>query len=163
MERSEQTQDRMTVDKSPLRSKPLNEQNGLSATVTLKWRSVRYYSFAMRKIFLRRSANIFVLFISLSAIASDKHTASRCDKPREILSAPQLSKEEQSKARKIRAQGMVDISISEDGDVIEAKVVRASSREAVDLLLSFARSAKFKPRTGCGTTHTAINYTLAGQ
>jgi len=122
----------------------------------------------MRKIFLRCSANIFIFvllaaFISLSAIASDKHTASPCAKPREILSAPQLSKEEQAKARKIRAQGMVDISISEDGDVIEAKVVRASSREAVDLLLSFARSAKFKPRTGCGTTHTAINYTLAGQ
>ena len=120
----------------------------------------------MRKIFLRRSANIFVLlaaFISSSAIGGDKHTASPCDKPREIVSAPQLSKEEQAKARKIRAQGMVDISISEDGDVIEAKVVRASSREAVDLLLAFARSAKFKPRTGCGTTHTAINYTLAGQ
>jgi len=41
---------------------------------------------------------------------------------------------------------MVNISISEDGDVIEAKVVGASSDEAVDVLLTFARSAKFKPR-----------------
>jgi TonB family protein len=81
---------------------------------------------------------------------------------RSSIRAPQLSKEEQSKARKIRAQGMVNISISEDGDVIEAKVVRASSREAVDFLVAFAKSAKFKPIVGCGTTHTAINYTLAG-
>jgi len=120
----------------------------------------------MRKIVRRRSAIIFVVlaaFISPSAIGGDKHTASPCDKPRELVSAPQLAKEEQAKARKMRAQGMVDISISEDGGVIEAKVVRASSREAVDLVLSFARSAKFKPRTGCGTTHRAINYTLAGQ
>jgi TonB family protein len=119
----------------------------------------------MGKAFLR-SIKIFVLlatFASLSVSGSDKHAASPCDKPREIASAPQLSKEDQAKARKIRAQGMVNISISEDGDVIEAKVVRASSREAVDLLLAFAKSAKFKPRPGCGTTQTAINYTLAGQ
>ena len=102
-------------------------------------------------------------FVSAAAIEGDKHTASPCDKTRELTSAPQLSKEEQAKARKIRAQGMVNISISEDGDVIEAKVVQASSREAVDLLLAFARSAKFKPRTGCGTTHTAVNFTLANQ
>ncbi|MGB9071247.1 MAG: hypothetical protein WCC22_01130 [Terriglobales bacterium] len=132
----------------------------------------RAYSLAMFRNFLPRSAKAFVLlaaFISPSAIGGDKHAVSPCDKPREIASAPQLSKEEQAKARKIRAQGMVDISISEDGDVIEAKVVRAYSREerdlreAADLLLAFARSAKFKPRTGCGTTHAKINYTLAGQ
>src|SRR5882762_3153041 len=115
----------------------------------------------MFKSSLPRSAKSLVLlaaFISPSAIGGDKHTISPCDKPREIVSAPQLAKEEQAKARKIRVQGMVEIFISEEGDVTEAKVVRASSREAVDLLLAFARSAKFKPRTGCGTTHTAINY-----
>jgi TonB family protein len=95
------------------------------------------------------------------AIGGDKHAASPCDKPREIASPPQLSKEEREKARKIRAQGMVKISISEDGDVIDAKVVQASSDEAVDLLLAFARSAKFKPWVGCGITHATINYTLA--
>lgn len=139
---------------------------GLFATVILKWRSVSDYSFAMHKTFLRRLAYILVLlatFILPFAIAGDKHKDSPCDKPREIASVPQLSKEEQSKARKIRAQGTVKISISEDGDVIEAKVVQASSPEAVDVLLAFARSAKFKPRTECGTTHAAINYTLAGQ
>lgn len=115
--------------------------------------------------FLGRLAGISLLvtFAWPSAIASDKHKDFPCDKPREIASAPQLSKEEQSKARKIRAQGMVNISISEDGDVIEAKVVQASSPEAVDVLLAFAKSAKFKPRTGCGTTQGAINYTLANQ
>jgi hypothetical protein len=112
---------------------------------------------------------LLTALIPTSAFASDKHAASPCDKPREIASQPKLSKEQADKARKIRAQGMVDISINEDGDVIEAKVVRANSREevdvreAADLLITFARSAKFKPRAGCGITHTAINYTLAGQ
>ena len=112
---------------------------------------------------------LLTALIPTSAFASDKHAASPCDKPREIASQPKLSKEQAEKARRIRAQGMVDISISEDGDVIEAKVVRPNSREegdlreATDLLLTFARSAKFKPRAGCGITHTAINYTLAGQ
>jgi TonB family protein len=102
-------------------------------------------------------------FTSPPAIAGDKHKTSPCDKPREMVSPPKLSKEQAEKARKIRAQGMVNISINEDGDVIEAKVVQASSRDAVDLLLAFAKSATFKPRPGCGTTHSAINYTLAGQ
>lgn len=68
----------------------------------------------------------------------------------------------------MRVQGQIDISVNEDGDVIDAKVVRlyprekGDSREAVDLLLIFAKSAKFKPRTACGVTHTTINFTFAG-
>ena len=104
-----------------------------------------------------------VTLTSPAANAGDKHKDSPCDKPREVVSAPQFSKESQVKARKIKAQGYVSIVINEDGDVTDAKVIRASSPEAVDLLLEFARSAKFKPRTGCGPTQTAINYTLANQ
>jgi TonB family protein len=100
---------------------------------------------------------------SPSAKAGDKHKGSPCDKPREVASPPQLSKEAQVKARKIRAQGYVAIVISEDGDVTDAKVIQASSPEAVDLSLEFARSAKFKPRMGYGPTQSAINYTLADQ
>jgi hypothetical protein len=58
---------------------------------------------------------------------------------------------------------MIKIMISEEGDVTDAKVVNASSQEAVPLLIAFARSAKFKPRPGCGETQSAINYTLANQ
>jgi TonB family protein len=100
---------------------------------------------------------------STTAAGSDKHAPSPCDKPREMVSQPQWSKEDQAKARKIRAQGMIEVSVSEEGDVTEAKVVRASSREAIDLLLAYAKSAKFKPRAGCGVTHTVINYSLAGR
>ena len=116
-----------------------------------------------RRLFCSVSTVLILMaaFTSPPAIAGDKHENSPCDKPREIASAPHWSKDDQAKARKIRAQGFVKISINEDGDVVDAKVAQVSSPEAVDLLLAFARSAKFKPRTGCGTTHTAINYTLA--
>lgn len=68
----------------------------------------------------------------------------------------------------MRLQGQIDISVNEDGDVSDAKVVRlylrekSDSKEAVGLLLAFANSAKFKPRTGCGVTHTSLNFTFAG-
>ena len=93
----------------------------------------------MRKTFLSYSTNVFVVLVTcaLSLSGSDKHPTSPCGKPREIASAPKLSTEEQARARKIRAQGMVDISISEDGDVVEAKVVRASSPDAIDHFDSF--------------------------
>ncbi|MGH9556437.1 MAG: hypothetical protein ACRD2Y_11515, partial [Terriglobales bacterium] len=64
------------------------------------------------------------------------------------------------KGRKLRAQGSVTISISEEGDVVEAKLVRASSPEAGDLLLTRARSLKFKARPGCGNFKTTVNYKL---
>jgi len=96
----------------------------------------------------------------LSSVAADKKNQSPCAKPREITSKPRLPKEEQKKAHEIRAQGMVAISISEAGDVVDAKVVRTSSADAIDLLLAQARSMKFKPRIGCGTTQTAVNFTF---
>ena len=64
---------------------------------------------------------VLVVITSAPVIASDKHKDSPCDKPRENASRPQLSKEDQAKARKIRAQRYVNISISEEGDVIAAK------------------------------------------
>ena len=104
-----------------------------------------------------------VLLSSSIVSPKDNKPPSPCDKPREIATQPQFSNEDQVKARRIRAQGLVNITISEDGDVVEAQVVNASSKEAIGLLLAFARSAKFKPRPGCGATHSAINYTLANQ
>lgn len=110
---------------------------------------------------LRVCVSCVCLLLPWSTNAKDYK--SPCESPREIASKPQFSKEDQIKARKIRPQGTINITISEDGDVVGAHVVRASSAEAVELLLAFAKSAKFKPRLGCGITHTAINYTLAGR
>ena len=119
----------------------------------------------------RRSVIMTVLLTTLAALpilGRDKRSPSPCDKPREIASQPKFSKEQAERARKIKVQGVIDISINEDGDITDAKVVKVYSpqngdlREAVDLLLAFARSATFKPRTGCGVTHTKINFTFAG-
>jgi len=83
---------------------------------------------------------------------------SSCGKPPDLVSSPP-TKEEQGKARKIRAQGAVAISISEDGEVVEAKVLRASSSKEADFLLAGAKAMKFKPRPGCGTFKTTVNFT----
>jgi hypothetical protein len=98
----------------------------------------------------------------LYAVAADKKDQSPCAKPRELSSKPQLSKEEQKRAHEIRAQGMVAISINEEGDVVDAKILRASSADAVGFLLAQARSMKFKPRPACGVTYTKVNFTFSG-
>ena len=83
-----------------------------------------------------------------------------CDRSGELLSEQQqLSKQGQKKVHEVR--GIVAIVISADGDVVSAKAISAnsphdgyeagrSSAEAVDVLLSQARSMKFKSRPGCG-------------
>lgn len=90
-------------------------------------------------------------------LAKDKKNPSSCDRSVEFLSRQQkLFKEEQKKVHQIRAQGMVKILVSTNGDVVSASVISvnkgslASSAEAIDFLSSQAKSMRFKPRPGCG-------------
>ena len=103
-----------------------------------------------------------VVAIRVPSVAGAKKE-SVCTKPPELIPSPKPSKEEQKKAPKLKAQGMVAISISEEGDVVDATVVQSSTPEVADSLLVRAKSLKFKPRPGCGIFKTTVNYTLAGQ
>lgn len=53
------------------------------------------------------------------------------------------------------------IVISEEGDVADARVVRATSDEAGRLLIDVAKGMKFTPRPGCGTFKTVLNFNLS--
>lgn len=93
-------------------------------------------------------------------LAAFAENPSPCDRSSELLLKQQeLSKEEQKRVHQV--QGMVAVVISAAGDVVGATVISArrpsdgneaalSSAEAVDVLLSQARSMKFKSRPGCG-------------
>jgi hypothetical protein len=106
---------------------------------------------------------LLLALVSASAMplaAGGEKKDSPCRKPPEVASGGKPTKEEQKKARQLRAQGSVAISISEEGDVVDAEVVRASSQEAGDFLLTWAKAMKFKARPGCGSFKTTVNYTL---
>jgi TonB family protein len=90
-----------------------------------------------------------------------KRDQSPCGKPPDLVSKTPLPKEEQERAKRIRAQGVIAIAISEDGNVVDAKVVRASSTEAGKLLIDVVKGMKFKPRPGCGPFKTVVNFSLA--
>jgi hypothetical protein len=90
-----------------------------------------------------------------------KPEQSSCSKPPDLVSKAPLPKEEQERAKKIRAQGSIAIEISEAGDVVSARVVRASSDEAGKLLTDLVKGMKFKPRAGCGPFKTTVNFNLA--
>ena len=107
------------------------------------------------------SSLIVVTAVAAPATAGDKKNP--CGKPPDLLSGSKPSKTELDEARKIHAQGSVAITISEEGDVTDARVVRASSPEAANLLLSRAKGMKFKARPGCGVFQTTVNYTSSGE
>jgi hypothetical protein len=99
-------------------------------------------------------------------LAAFAENPSSCDRSSELL-LKQLSKEEQKRVHQVR--GMVAIVISADGDVVSAKAISArrpsdgneaglSSAEAVDILLSQARSMKFKSRPGCGDFRYVVSF-----
>jgi len=93
---------------------------------------------------------------------------SSCDRSSELLSKQQrLSEEEQKKVYQVR--GVVAIVINANGEVVGAKVLSVSlprdgneaglsSAEAVDVLLSQARSMKFKSQPSCGDFRYVVNF-----
>lgn len=101
-------------------------------------------------------------------LAAFAENSSSCDRSSELLSKQQqLSEEEPKRVHQVR--GMVAIVINADGDVVGAKAISASrprdgneavlsSTEAVDVLLSQARSMKFKSRPGCGDFRYAVSF-----
>jgi outer membrane biosynthesis protein TonB len=115
----------------------------------------------------RRKSILTVLLLVLGSCltikpaTAAKRDQSPCGKPPDLVSKAPLPKEEQARARKIRAQGTVAIVVSEGGDVADAKVVVASSEEAGKILIDLVRGMKFKPRPGCGAFKTSMNFSLA--
>lgn len=101
-------------------------------------------------------------------LAAFAENPSSCDRSSELLlEQQQLSKEEQERVHQVR--GMVAIAISADGDVVGVKAISArrpsdgkeaglSSAEAIDVLLSRARSMKFKSRPGCGDFRYVVSF-----
>jgi len=91
-----------------------------------------------------------------------------CDRSGELLSEQQrLSKERQKKVHEVR--GMVAFVIGAEGDVVSAKALSASfptdgneaglsSAELINVLLSQARSMKFKSRPGCGNFGYVLSF-----
>lgn len=100
-------------------------------------------------------------------LAAFAENSSSCDRSSELLSKQQrLSEEERKRIHQVR--GMVAITINADGDVVGAKAISSSrprdgneaglsSAEAIDVLLSQARSMKFTNRPSCGD----FRYTLS--
>lgn len=100
-------------------------------------------------------------------LAAFAENPSSCDRSSELLLKQQLSEEEQKRIHQVR--GMVAIVINADGDVVGAKAISASrprdgneaglsSAEAIDVLLSQARSMKFKGRPGCGEFRYVVSF-----
>jgi len=101
-------------------------------------------------------------------LAAFAENPSSCDRSSELLlKQEQLSAEDQKKMHQVR--GMVAIVISADGDVVDAKAISAhrpsdgneaglSSAAMVNVLLSQARSMKFKNRPGCADFRYAVSF-----
>jgi outer membrane biosynthesis protein TonB len=75
------------------------------------------------------------------------------------VTQPKTPLEYREKWKNAHVQGRIAIAIDEDGHVSEAKLLEASPKEAADCLIATAKTAKFKPRPGCGTFKTEMNFT----
>jgi outer membrane biosynthesis protein TonB len=93
-------------------------------------------------------------------LANGQSTSKACRKPPDIAAQPKMPEEYREKWKKVHLQGRVAIAIDEDGHILEAKLLEASPKEAADALLAAAKTITFKPRPGCGTFKTEMNFSV---
>ena len=104
---------------------------------------------------------IQLFIVTIGALStSGQGNQKACRKPPEIATQPKTPQEYREKWKKVRAQGRIAITIDQDGHVSEAKLLEASPKEAADALLATAKTAKFKPRPGCGAFKTEMIFTV---
>jgi hypothetical protein len=102
---------------------------------------------------------LFLIFIPATPTAAQQKK-SDCGKPPAVLPPPKQPKEQKDKNAKSRFEGKVAITISENGDVVDAKAINPASTEAAERLTDYAKSQKFKPRPGCGDFKTVVSYLI---
>ena len=86
----------------------------------------------------RRKILKTALMLTLATVAmrvssgADEKKELTCGKPPVLMPGPKPTKEEQQKACKLRAEGVVTILVSEEGDVVNPTVGRTLSRQAAE-------------------------------
>ena len=84
-----------------------------------------------------------------------------CGKP-EINRNFKASGEDGEKLKIFKAVGTVGLLVNEQGNVIDGKVLSVSPEAVRDSLLRVSKTAKFKPRPGCGAVQVAVIF-MQGQ
>jgi TonB family protein len=107
------------------------------------------------------SLSILFSFAPFGALpANGQGNQKACRKPPEIANQPKTPQEYREKWKKVNVRGRIAITIDEDGQVSEVKLLEASPKEAADALLATAKTIKFKPRPGCGAFKTEMIFTI---
>jgi len=83
-----------------------------------------------------------------------------CRKPPEIIAQPKTPQEYREKWKKVNVNGRIAITIDENGNVSEARILQVSPKEAAEALLATAKTVTFKPRPGCGNFKTEMNFSV---
>ena len=83
-----------------------------------------------------------------------------CGKPMKMVVQPKFTGDDLTAWKDKSVSGRVSVVVNEDGEVIQARVLAASPKEAAEALQSAARQARFKPRPSCGDWKTDIFFTL---
>jgi TonB family protein len=91
---------------------------------------------------------------------SAQNQKNNCKRPPKMLSQPRFSDEDKAKWKGKTVSGKIAITVSEDGDVVQAGIVSSSPKEAAEALLDAAKRAKFQARSGCGELKTEVIFNL---
>lgn len=92
--------------------------------------------------------------------ANAQNQKDNCKRPPKMVSQPRFTDEDKAKWKGKTISGKVAIVVSEDGDVVQARILSASPKASAEALLNAARQAKFQARSGCGELKTEVIFNV---
>jgi len=105
-------------------------------------------------------AGLALFIASETSVLKAQNKKKDCGKPTKMVVQPKFTGDDLTAWKDKSVSGRVSVVVNEDGEVIQARVLAASPKEAANALQSAARQARFKRRPSCGDWKTDIFFTL---
>jgi hypothetical protein len=112
---------------------------------------------------VRISPILPLLLMPLARPIFSQSKKSECGKPPRIVFHPNMSEEDVASVKSSSLKGKVAVTVNEDGDVTEAKVLAATPKEGAQFLSKAVMLTKFEPRPGCGPLKIEFTFNLSNK
>jgi len=103
---------------------------------------------------------IAAVFVSKSSLTRGQGNKPTCGAPVKWMVPPKFTEGDIAKWKDKKLTGTVSLVVSEDGDILQARLQSVKPKEAAQAFLSAVQKGKFHPRLGCGDWKIEVTYKL---
>src|SRR5258707_9994206 len=103
---------------------------------------------------------VSVLFVAVPPLTHAQDKKPVCGAPVKWMVPPKFTEGDIAKWKDKKLTGTVSLVVSEEGDILQARLQSVKPKEAAQAFLSAVQKGKFHPRLGCGDWKIEVSFNL---